>query len=285
MKKNRKFRFSRKAFAYPYMLFLLIFVLVPLVIILINAFISDEGSFTFANFVEFFSDEGGGMTVLGNSLLIGIITTVLCLLIGYPVAYFLVKYHASNKVLVLLFIIPMWVNFLIRTLATKQIFLNLNINLGMGTVIFGMVYNYLPYMILPLHTVLSAIDKSYIDAAQDLGANKMSVILKVIVPFSIPGIISGITMTFIPAISTFAISEILSSSKIFLFGDAINMHFSRAVNSFGVGSVMSLVMLVIVIVANVLVNITNKEEEVKSTLWEKMKSSKDFLLKDICLLY
>ena len=266
MNKNHKLRFSRKALAYPYMIFLLIFVVIPLVIILINAFISDEGGFTLSNFVEFFSDNGGGMTVLGNSLLIGIVTTVLCLLIGYPVAYFLVKYHASNKVLVLLFIIPMWVNFLIRTLATKIIFLNMNIKLGMGTVLFGMVYNYLPYMILPLHTVLSSIDKSYIDAAEDLGASKMSVILKVVIPFSIPGIISGITMTFIPAISTFAISEILSSSKIFLFGDAINMHFSRAVNSFGVGSVMSLVMLIIVIISNVIMNITNKEEEVKSTL-------------------
>ncbi len=278
MKKNRKFHLSRKAFAFPYMLFLLIFVVVPLVIILINAFIIEDGSFAFNNFVEFFSDEGGGVTVLWNSLLIGIITTIICLLIGYPVAYFLVKYHASNKVLVLLFIIPMWVNFLIRTLSTKIIFLNLNINLGMGTVLFGMVYNYLPYMILPLHTVLSAIDKSYIDAAEDLGANRMGVLTKIIIPYSLPGIISGITMTFIPAISTFAISEILSSSKIFLFGDAINMHFSRTVNSFGVGSVMSLVMLVIVIVSNVLVNIFNKEEEVKSKLWEK-KDLKDFLLK------
>lgn len=276
MKNNRKFRFSRKMFAYPYMLFLLIFVVVPLVIILINAFIADEGGFTFSNFIEFFSDESGGLTVLGNSLLIGIITTLICLIIGYPVAYFLVKYHASRKVLVLLFIIPMWVNFLIRTLATKIIFLNMNISLGMGTVLFGMVYNYLPYMILPLHTILSSIDKSYIDAAEDLGANKMSVMLKVIIPFSVPGIISGITMTFIPAISTFAISEILSSSKIFLFGDAINMHFSRAVNSFGVGSVMSLVMLVIVIISNFIVNIVNKEEEVKSALWKK-KMLKSFL--------
>ena len=266
MKKNRKLRFSRKALAYPYMLFLLIFVVVPLVMVLINAFIGDDGGITFANFIEFFSDAGGGMTVLGNSLLIGIVTTIICLVIGYPVAYLLVKYHASSKVLVLLFILPMWVNFLIRTLATKAIFLNLNISLGMGTVMFGMVYNYLPYMILPLHTILSSIDKSYIDAAEDLGASKFTTFLKVIIPLSVPGILSGITMTFIPAISTFAISEILSSSKIYLFGDAINMHFSKTVNSFGVGSVMSLVMLVIVIISNVIANLVNKEEEVKSAL-------------------
>ena len=266
MKKKFKFRFSRNALAYPYMLFLLLFVVVPLVIILINAFLGDDGKLTFDNFVEFFSDAGGGLTVLGNSLIIGAVTTLICLVIGYPCAYFLAKYHASSKVFVLLFILPMWVNFLIRTLSTKAIFMALDVKLGMGTVLFGMVYNYLPYMILPLHTTLVSIDHSYIEAAEDLGADKLTVFLKTVLPLSLSGIISGITMTFIPAISTFAISEILSSSKIFLFGDAINMHFSKTTNSFGVGSVMSLVMLVLVVVANVVVNLTNKDEEVKSVL-------------------
>lgn len=274
--KKSKFHFSRKALAFPYMIFMLIFVVVPLVIILINAFLDDNGSLTFQNFIEFFSDAGGGMTVLGNSILIGVATTLICLILGYPVAYLLVKYHADSKIFVLLFILPMWVNFLIRTLATKTIFLALDIKLGMGTVMFGMVYNYLPYMILSLHTTLSSIDKSYIEAAKDLGADKPNVFFKVLVPLSVPGIISGITMTFIPAISTFAISEILSSSKIYLFGDAINMHFSKTINSFGVGSVMSLVMLILVVVANVIVNLTNKEEEVKSSLWKK-KNLKDFV--------
>lgn len=263
---KRKFRFSRKAFAYPYMLFLMIFVVIPLVLVLINAFLGDDGKLTFENFAEFFSDKGGGLTVLGNSLIIGLVTTVICLLIGYPCAYFLAKYHASNKVLVLLFILPMWVNFLIRTLSTKAIFMALDIKLGMGTVLFGMVYNYLPYMILPLHTTLTSIDHSYIEAAEDLGADKFNVFLKTVLPLSASGIMSGVTMTFIPAISTFAISEILSSSKIYLFGDAINMHFSKTTNSFGVGSVMSLVMLVLVVVANVIANLTGKEEEVKSVL-------------------
>ncbi len=264
MKTN--FRFSRKALAYPYMLFLVLFVVTPLAIILINAFLDNDNQITFQNFVEFFSNAGGGMTVLGNSLLIGLITTVICLLIGYPCAYFLAKYHASNKVLVLMFIMPMWINFLIRTLSTKAIFLALDVKLGMGTVLFGMVYNYLPYMILPLHTTLVSIDHSYIEAAEDLGADRITVLTKTIIPLSVPGIISGITMTFIPAISTFAISEILSGSKIYLFGDAINMHFSKTINSFGVGSVMSLVMLVLVIIANIIVNLTNKDEEVKSVL-------------------
>ncbi len=264
-KSKFKFRFTRRAFAYPYMAFLLLFVVVPLVIILINAFL-DEGKLTFANFAEFFSNAGGGLTVLGNSLIIGLVTTLICLAIGYPCAYLLAKYHASNRVLVLLFILPMWVNFLIRTLSTKAIFMSLNVELGMGTVLFGMVYNYLPYMILPLHTTLVSIDHSYIEAAEDLGADRLSVLLKAVIPLSVPGIVSGITMTFIPAISTFAISEILSGSKIYLFGDAINMHFAKTTNSLGVGSVMSLVMLVLVIVANVIVNLTNKEEEVNSVL-------------------
>lgn len=264
--KKHSFHFSRKVFAYPYMAFLLIFVVVPLVMILINAFLSEQDRFTLENFAEFFSDSGGGLTVLGNSLVIGFVTTLICLALGYPAAYLLVKYHASSKVLVLMFILPMWVNFLIRTLSTKAIFLALDIQLGMGTVIFGMVYNYLPYMILPLHTTLSSIDKGYIEAAEDLGADKFTVLLKTILPLSIPGVISGITMTFIPAISTFAISEILSGSKIYLFGDAINMHFSKTTNSFGVGSVMSLVMLALVIIGNVFMNCVNKEEEVKSVL-------------------
>ncbi|MBO5867029.1 MAG: ABC transporter permease [Clostridia bacterium] len=266
MKAKSKFRFTRKALAYPYMLFLLIFVVIPLVIILINAFLADDNSFTFHNFVEFFSDNGGGLTVLGNSLLIGVVTTVICLAIGYPVAYFLAKYHAKSKVLVLLFIMPMWVNFLMRTLSTKAIFLALDIELGMGTVLFGLVYNYLPYMILPLHTTLVSIDHSFVEASVDLGADKFTVLTKTIIPLSLPGIMSGITMTFIPAISTFAISEVLSSSKIFLFGDAINIHFSKTTNSFGVGSVMSLVMLVLVIVCNFVTNLTTKDEGVKSAL-------------------
>ncbi len=259
-----KFRLTRRAFAYPYMIFMLLFVVVPLVIILINAFLDDNKQFTFQNFVEFFSDAGGGLTVLGNSLVIGLVTTLICLVIGYPVAYFLAKYHASSRVFVLLFILPMWVNFLIRTLSTKALFMQLNVPLGMGTVLFGMVYNYLPYMILPLHTTLVSIDHSYIEAAEDLGADKMTVFLKTVLPLSLSGIVSGVTMTFIPAISTFAISEILSSSKIFLFGDAINMHFSKTTNSLGVGSVMSLVMLLLVILSNVAVNLTSKDEEVSA---------------------
>ena len=228
--KIKNFRFTRKAFAYPYMLFLLVFVVTPLVLILANAFIYD-GKFSFKNFAIFFTEKSS-LVVLGNSILVGLLTTIICIVLGYPAAYFLAKYSAS-KIFVLLFILPMWVNFLIRTLATKAIFVSMNIPLGMGTVVFGMVYNYLPFMILPLHTVLSSIDKNYIEAAEDLGADKFQVFAKTILP-------------------TFAISQLLSDSTVFLFGDSIQMKFDQGL--YGVGSVMSLVMIILVLISNFIMN-------------------------------
>lgn len=245
------FNLKRKTFAYPYMLFLLVFIVVPLMMILINAFLDQNNAITLKNFADFFSD-GTGLGVLANSLVIGLVTTLLCLVIGYPAAYFLSRYHQGNKILVLFFILPMWVNFLIRTLSTKAIFLALNVELGMGTVIAGMVYNFLPFMILPIHTALTGIDKSYYEAASDLGADSLTVFMKMTVPLSVPGVASGITMVFIPTISTFAISELLSNRQIFLFGDSIQTKFSQGL--YGVGSVMSLVMLLLVIASNLVLN-------------------------------
>lgn len=252
--KNSIFRFTRKTFSYPYILFMLIFLVVPLVLVLVNAFLAD-GKFTFSNFADFFA-ETSNLVVLGRSILFGVVTTAICLLLGYPVAYFLSKFHQGNKVLVLFFILPMWVNFLLRTLATKALFDSLGIPLGEGTVTFGMVYNYLPFMILPLHTTITNIDKSYEEAARDLGCDNVDVFLKTTLPLSLPGIISGITMVFIPAISTFAISEILSERTVLLFGDSIQYKFTQ--NAYGVGSVMSLVMLVFVLASNVVLNRFNK---------------------------
>lgn len=258
------FRMTRKAFAYPYMAFLLLFVVTPLVIIFIKAFLTDDGDqITFQNFIAFFGDKSG-LIVLGNSVLIGFITTVLCLVIGYPVAYLLVKLKAG-KLLVLLFIMPMWVNFLLRTLATRSLFEMLGIPLGTGAVIFGMVYNYLPFMILPLHTTLSSVDKSFREAAADLGCPPVKVFLHTTLPLSMPGIISGITMVFVPTISTFAISELLSYSKVHLFGDYINSAFSNGL--YGVGSVMSIIMLILVLISNFFLNKFNKNQQGVRNLW------------------
>ena len=198
------------------------------------------------------------------SIEVGVITTLLCLLIGYPTAYLLSKMNVG-KLLVLIFIMPMWVNFLLRTLATKAIFEAIGVQLGIGTVIVGMVYNYLPMMILPLHTTISGIDKSYLEAARDLGASPLRVFTKVVVPMSMSGIISGITMVFIPTISTFAISQLLSNSSIYLFGDSIQLKFDQGM--YGVGSVMSIVMLVLVLLSNFIINkVSGRDNVNRSTL-------------------
>lgn len=263
IKKIKNFRFTRKVFSYPYLIFMLIFVVTPLVLILVNAF-KFNGNFSFQNFVDFFKDESS-LKVLEKSILVGLFTTAACLLIGYPVAYFLTKY-SSSKIIALLFIIPMWVNFLIRTLATKAIFQIFDWPLGLTAVLVGMVYNYLPFMILPLHTSLSNIDKCYIEASEDLGANNFTVFIKTILPLSVPGIISGITMVFIPTISTFAITEILSNRRITLFGDTINYMFQSS-STYGIGSVMSLIMLILVITSNMIITKINKNNQGGSAVW------------------
>ncbi|HOB65039.1 MAG: ABC transporter permease [Clostridiales bacterium] len=257
----KNFRITRRVFAYPYILFLVLFVVVPLAMISVNAFIAG-GKITLTNFAEFFG-SATGLRVLGDSILIGLITCAICLLLGYPVAYILNKY-SSSKILVLLFILPMWVNFLLRTLATKSLFLMLGLPLGLGSVLFGMVYNYLPFMILPIHTTLSGLGKEYAEAAADLGADNITVILKTILPLSLPGIISGITMVFIPTISTYAISQLLSNGTIYLFGDSINTKFANGL--YGVGSVMSLIMLVLVVISNIFISKYNKGNSGR-TLW------------------
>ncbi|HKL93860.1 MAG TPA: ABC transporter permease [Clostridia bacterium] len=260
--KLKNFKLTRRVFSYPYILFLLLFVVIPLLLILVNAFLDGDKNLTLDNFRIFFTEKSS-LVVLANSLLVGVITTVICLLIGYPVAYLLSKYN-SGKILVLLYVLPMWVNFLIRTLATKSIFVAMGIELGMETVLFGMVYNYLPFMILPLHTTISSIDKNLLEASQDLGADGTQTLIRTVLPLSLPGILSGITMVFIPTISTFAISQLLSNGTIFLFGDSIQMKFEQGL--YGVGSIMSLVMLIFVLISNFLMNRFHKENTARS-LW------------------
>jgi len=217
------------------------------------------------HFVNFFTGPQN-LSVLFNSLLIGFVVTLLCLIIGYPVAYFLSK-KRSGALLTLLFVLPMWINFLVRTLATKSLLETIGIELGLGTLIIGLVYNFLPFMIMPLSTTLSGIDKSYIEAAQDLGADNFTVFTKTVIPLSLPGVISGVTMVFIPTISTFAISQYLSgSATIVLFGDAIYTYINT-VNGYGVASVMSLVMLAFVLISNFFMNKFNATQTEAKSLW------------------
>lgn len=260
----KKIKITKRALSYPYILFMLIFIILPLCLILVSAFLDDNKRLTGENFKLFFTSSSS-FIILGNSLLVGLITSVLCLVIGYPIAFFLAKLK-YGKILVIFFVMPMWVNFLIRTLATKTIFMMMNVKLGIGTVLFGMVYNYLPFFILPLYSALNSIDKSYIEAAKDLGANNFQVFTKTILPLSLDGIFTGLTMVFIPTISTFAISQILSNGKIFLFGDSIQMSFDQGL--YGVGSIMSILMLIFVILSNLIVRITRgKNIQGKKTIW------------------
>ena len=246
---------KRSNWVIPYVLFLILFTVLPLLLIGVYAFKSNDGGFTLQNFVKF-ATQSEALNTFIYSIGIALITTVLCILIGYPAAYILSNAELNrNKTLVMLFILPMWINVLMRSLATVALFDFMHLELGEGALIFGLVYDFLPFMIYPIYNTIQKIDKSYIEAAQDLGANKLQIFTKVIWPLSIPGIVSGILMVFLPTISTFAISEILTLNNKRLFGSIIqdNIMMSDTMNY---GAALSLIMLIIIALTSV---ISNKE--------------------------
>ena len=230
------------------MIFLFIFVVVPLVLIFLYAFQDADGNFTLSNFAKFISSPEAANTFV-YSIGVAIVTTVICILLGYPAAYILSnKELCRSKVLVVLFILPMWINILVRTLATVALFDFMRLPLGEGALIFGMVYNFLPFMIYPIYNVMQKMDHSYIEAAQDLGANPFTVFKKVVVPLSMPGVISGVMMVFMPTISTFAIAELLTMNNIKLFGTTIQENINNGMWNYG--AALSLIMLVIIFATN-----------------------------------
>lgn len=236
----------RRNWTVPYALFLLVFVIVPLLLIVLYAFTDDGGAFTLANFRKFMMHPEA-MNTFVYSIGIAVITTLVCLLLGYPAAYILSqKQFNTSRTMVVLFILPMWVNILIRTLATVALFDFLNLPLGEGALVFGMVYNFLPFMVLPIYTVLIKLDRRLIEAAQDLGAPTHLVFRRVIVPLSIPGVISGITMVFVPSVSTFVISQMLGSGKNLLIGDLIDLQFMGGAYNPHLGSAIALVMMLLI---------------------------------------
>ncbi|MBO5933698.1 MAG: ABC transporter permease [Bacteroidaceae bacterium] len=248
---------KRSNWVIPYVLFLILFTVLPLLLIGVYAFKSNDGGFTLQNFVKF-ATQSEALNTFIYSIGIALITTVLCILIGYPAAYILSNAELNrNKTLVMLFILPMWINVLMRSLATVALFDFMHLELGEGALIFGLVYDFLPFMIYPIYNTIQKIDKSYIEAAQDLGANKLQIFTKVIWPLSIPGIVSGILMVFLPTISTFAISEILTLNNKRLFGSIIqdNIMMSDTMNY---GAALSLIMLIIIALTSV---ISNKEDD------------------------
>ncbi len=236
---------SRKSWTLPYVVFSLIFVVIPLLLIVVYAFTDDSGRLTLENFGKFFSHPEAINTFV-YSIGIAIITTLICIFLGYPAAWILSNSNFNkSQALVTLFVLPMWVNILVRTLAAVALFDFLDLPLGEGALIFGMVYNFIPFMIYPIYNTLKKMDRNYIEAAQDLGANPLQVFTKTVLPLSMPGVMSGIMMVFMPTISTFAIAELLTLNNIKLFGTTIQENINNSMWNYG--AALSLIMLLLIL--------------------------------------
>lgn len=262
-----KFKFQRKHFSILYVIFLSLFVVVPIGLIIFYAFTNSQGQFSFDAARNFFTD-GTKWQVILVSLFMAIQTTLLCLLIGYPIAYILASKKCNkNLVLAMLFIMPMWINFVLRTTATRDILFAINIKGGntpyLATLI-GMVYNYLPFVILPLYTTMLKLDHQQMEAASDLGANPVQVFIHSVLPQSIPGIISAITMTLVPVMSSYVISDALSEGNITLIGNFIYIAFAN--NQWNNGSFMAFVLFILVIIS-MFATRGKEAEQNRGSLW------------------
>lgn len=266
-----------KSSAAPFALWMLIFTVVPLGIVLWFAFTDDSGQFTLANLSYIWEYAG----TFGMSIFLGAVSTLICLVLAFPLAYAISR--ATDRVqqtMVMLIMLPMWMNFLLRTYAWMSIlenngFINqllrwmgviaegqslqlINTN---GAIILGMVYNFLPFMVLPLYSVMAKIDNSVIEAAQDLGSSTVKVFSKVIIPLSVPGMLSGITMVFVPAVSTFVITKLLGGSKTLMIGDAIETMFIGQGANYHVGAALSLVLMLLILVCMAFTGMADKGED------------------------
>ncbi len=242
----RRFAFSRKTLGIPYIVFLIIFVAAPLMLLFYYAFTNGQGQFSFENLTGFFTDPNT-LGTLCYSLLIAIVTTAICLLLAYPVAYFLATSKLrSRTVILLLFIVPMWINFSLRITALKEILNFIEGNLAMYPFlnsVIGMTYDFLPFMILPLYNTIVNLDGSLTEAARDLGASEAMTFLKITVPLSVPGIVAGISMVFLPSMTNYVVLDMLYNSN-YIMGSLIGSYFS-AYNWHG-GSMIALVLLAII---------------------------------------
>lgn len=263
-----KFRFQRKYFSIPYVIFLSLFVIIPIGLIIYYAFSDSTGALSIDAAAKFFSDTSKLQVIL-VSFFIAVQTTLICLLIGYPLAYFLAsKKYNKNAVLVMLFIMPMWINFVLRTTATRDILFAINLTGGNApylATLIGMVYNYLPFVILPLYTTMLKLDRSQIEAAADLGCNPFQVFLKSILPQSVPGIISAVTMTLVPVMSSYVISDALSEGNVTLIGNSIYINFANY--QWNNGSFMAFVLLILVLLSMLMTRNSGKEENARGGLW------------------
>lgn len=273
----------RKYFAYPYVIWCGLFIICPLLIVVIFSLLeqTSTGKITFSlvNYQRFFNILY--LKVFFRSLSLATIATILCLIFGYPMAMILANMKESKRrFAVLLFVMPMWMNFLLRTYAWVAIlsrnglvnsilkWFNLesvDFLFKNGTVLLGMVYNFIPFMILPIYTVLSKVNKNTIEAAEDLGANKITVFMKIIMPLSIPGVISGITMVFMPAVSTFVISALLGGGQQVLIGNLVEQQF-MSVGDWYFGSAISIVMMIVILLTMAIMSKYDSDES-ENTLW------------------
>ncbi|MDQ0150085.1 ABC transporter permease [Eubacterium multiforme] len=270
--------------AYPYIIWSALFIVVPLLMILFFSLTTDSGSgyqFSFENFKRLMNPQY--IKIFSRSIYLALISTAVCLIIGYPVAYIISKMPESKRnLLIMLFILPMWMNFLLRTYAWLPILGKNGIintflgNFGIspiqflytnGAILLGMIYNFLPFMILPIYTVLSKMDQNLINAASDLGANKKEIFTKVIFPLSLPGVISGITMVFMPAVSTFVISRLLGGGKEMLIGNVIEQQFTT-MSDWHFGSALAIILMILILISMALMSkFDGDENEGGGNLW------------------
>lgn len=273
---------NRRWYSLPYVIWAIIFTVIPLLVVVVYGVTVRDADGTlhvsFANFAKFFTPVYMGVFL--RSILYAAISTAICLMIGYPAALILSSKNLKHKsIKMLLIVIPMWMNLLLRTYSWLTLLENeglinqflrfigilgedsyIQFLYGEGAVIFGMVYNFLPFMILPIHSVLSKMDYSIIEAAEDLGAGKANIFRKIIFPLSIPGISSGITMVFVPAITTFAISSILSGNNVNLLGNMIEKQFGVG-GDWNFGSTMSLILMVMIFLSMLIMPDSEKESQ------------------------
>ena len=280
---TKKLHFSRKWLAIPYALFLFVFVLIPLFIILYYAFFDDNGKFTLEYVKVFFNESGEGFfgffksynfRTIMQSLFISVASTVICLLIAYPVSYIIAKSKLKSKeALLLLFIVPMWVNFVLRINALKELFVwlgtyNKSETWNIVNTIIGMVYDFLPFMILPIYTTIIKIDNSYLEAARDLGATPARTFVKVTLPLSKAGIMSGVSMVFLPSMTNYVVSNYLTFRNVKIIGKLIDDYFTG--DLWHDGSFIALVLLVFMLLVTWLTGGFKADEQVETrgtSLW------------------
>lgn len=268
---------NKKLLSAPYLFWSAMFIIIPLCMVFYYGFTDKTGAFTLENILAITTAEHS--KALWESIVLSLVSTAICFLLAYPLAMILCNMNVNqNSFVVLIFILPMWMNFLLRTLAWQTLLektgvINsllaffklprLNIINTPSAIVLGMVYNFLPFMVLPIYNVLIKIDRNVINAARDLGANGVQTFFKVIFPLSIPGAISGITMVFVPALTTFVISTILGGSKILLIGNVIEQEFSQTGN-WNLGSGLSIVLMLFIIFNMVISALTDKDGEVSA---------------------